>query len=270
MNYRRTLCATVVCGVIVAMGATTQASPFLYESIGQTYTQNFNDYRGSAATLPAHMFVTWDESRTNAPYQGVNTGALTAYTSDNEDYSFGIRERNPVDLRDARLYIEFTNNTGQEITHFWISYDVEAWFIGDRRNRIRMKYDDVFGGGRFETDLFSTDNPSLVMTPGTSVDGSLASNRITVSGLIDLSTVPVSVGNDPREYFGALMPGQTAYFRWQFSNTDTDSGTLRSGLAINNVNITAIPEPATVALMAIGGVMATRRRLRACGSRRSS
>lgn len=245
----------------LGLAAATASAQFSFDSIGQTYTEDFNEYRGSAETLPDHMSVSWDVSRTSEPFQGVNTGAFTAYNaSSSSDYSFGIRERNPVDLRDGRLFFEFTNDTGEAITGFNVSYDVEAWFVGDRRNRIRLKYDDHLDtstspGGRatFETDIFSTDNPSPIGTlSGTDLDGSLADNRTTVSGFVDLLTLDDGTGN----FFGPLAPGETAYFRWQFSNTDGDLGNLRSGLAINNVSITAIPEPSTVLLVALTGLVA--------------
>lgn len=235
--------------IVLSTAALSLQASASFTSIGQVYSESFNGYRGSEATLPANMSVTWDD-RISEPFQGVNTGALTAYTSDSLDYSFGIRERNPVDLRDARLFLEITNNTGVAITGFEVSYEVEAWFIGDRRNRIRLKYDtflDSADAGRdtFEVDIFSTVNPSAEMTPDTDVDGSLAANRILVSGFVDLMTL--DDGTDTP--FGALAAGETAYFRWQFSNADGDGGSLRSGLAINNLSITAIPEPSTYAAL---------------------
>lgn len=244
-------------------GATAQAQ-FSFTSIGETYAEDFNGYRGSSATLPSNMFVSWNTARAgmdtpDSPFTGVNSGAFTAYTSDDSDHSFGIRERNPADLRDARLFFSFTNDTDAAITGFDVSYDVEAWFIGDRRNRIRLKYDtfldpedDPTRTTTFNEDIFSTDNPSAVMTANTNVDGSLADNRTTVSGFVDLTTLDDGTDN----FFGALAPGETAYFRWQISNADGDGGTLRSGLAINNFQATAIPEPGTIALVLMAGVAA--------------
>lgn len=209
-------------------------------------SQNFNEYRGTEATLPDGFFVTWDESRAENPFTGVgnfNTsdpdeayGGFTAYTSGNGDYSFGFRERAPIDLRDSRLFVEFTNTTDQFIFEFEVSYDVEAWFIGDRRNRIRLKYDnDLENPDSFDEDIISTDNPSSETTVGTKVNGSLAANRVTVSGTVDISELQRA-----GQTLGPLAPGATAYFRWQFSNADGDGGSLRSGLAINNVSITPI------------------------------
>jgi len=240
-------------------GITSDVAPFSFTEENQTFRENFNDYRGTAETLPDYFFVEWDEGRAENPFSGVgdfNTtdpetgyGAFTAYTADNQNFSFGIRERVPVDLRDSRLFFTFTNNTGGPIHTFKISYEVEAWFIGDRRNRIRLKFDDRLEDDdrdTFEEDIFSTDNPSSVTEVGTKVDGSLESNRVVVTDIIDIRDIDRGDGR----LFTALADGRTAYFRWQFSNADDDGGTLRSGLAINNVLISLdldVPTDAEVA-----------------------
>ncbi|MCH8557137.1 MAG: CotH kinase family protein [Balneolia bacterium] len=228
--------------------------PFSFSMDTDSYAENFSEYRGSEITLPDHMFIDWDRPRLSDPFTGVGVfqssdpsleyGNFTAYTSDTENYSFGIRERAPEDLRDARLYFEFTNNTDEPLTHFEISYDVEAWYIGDRRNRIRLKYDDLFDSDDrsvFETDIFSTDNPSSVTEPDSKTDGALPEHRTSVEGIVDIT----AIDNGSGENFEPLQPGETAWFRWQFSNTDGDGGELRSGLAINNVYIRAITDPST-------------------------
>ncbi|MCH8556871.1 MAG: T9SS type A sorting domain-containing protein [Balneolia bacterium] len=234
---------------------------FAFNAENQIYTESFNSYRGTVETLPAVMFVTWDETRLFDPFNGVgdfNTsnpdeayGNFTAYTFDGADHSFGIRERAPADLRDARLFFAFTNDTDQPLSEFEISYDVEAWYIGDRRNRIRLKYDTEIESAErsvFEDDIFSTDNPSSVLTPDTKVPGALAEHRTEVSGTIDITSLRKNP--ETNEFFEPLQPGETAYFRWQFSNLEEgESGTLRSGLAVNNVRIalqgatSAGPEP---------------------------
>ncbi|MCC5871027.1 MAG: chitobiase/beta-hexosaminidase C-terminal domain-containing protein [Gammaproteobacteria bacterium] len=223
--------------------------PFSFVTLGQMLSEDFNDYRGSAETLPDHFSVIWDESRTSEPFQGVNTGGFTAYTFDDVDHAFGIREREPVDLRDARLLLAFRNDTGSDITHIEVSYDVETWFIGDRRNRVRLKYDTLLESSErdiFETDIVSTDNPSSTTTPDTDVNGSLAENREAVTVVIDLTTLDNGTGSP----FGPLAHGETAFLRWQVSNADGDGGNLRSGLAIDNVVVMPIdpavedPDPA--------------------------
>jgi len=219
--------------------------PFSFTNDVITYTQDFNEYQGSMVTLPGPFSVSWDEGRTANPFTGVGDfdtsdpdvayGGFTAFTAGDDEYSFGIREREPIDLRDGRLFFAFTNNTDEPISRFEVSYDVEAWFIGDRRNRIRLKYDDdPEDPNSFDEDIFSTDNPSSVTEIG-KVNGSLAENRTTVSGIVDITAL-----ERDDVAFEPLAPGETAYFRWQFSNADGDGGDLRSGLAINNLVITAL------------------------------
>ncbi|TVR18490.1 MAG: T9SS C-terminal target domain-containing protein [Balneolaceae bacterium] len=231
-------------------GVPPNLEPFTFTNQQTVYEEHFTHYRGSNRTMPEHMFVMWDENRLANPFTGVgnvNTGDpeleygnFTAYTADGKDFSFGIRERAPYDLRDARLYFAFTNNTDKPVSEFYISYDVEAWFIGDRRNRIRLKYDDAIISDErftFETDLFSTDNPSKITTPNTKVNGALDENRTRVSGHIDITKIDNGTGVP----FQPVAPGDTAYFRWQFSNTTADNGSLRSGLAVNNISVHTIP-----------------------------
>lgn len=257
MMFKNTILTSLV--ILISFSLSMQAvaqqagdySSFSFTNDVKTFEQNFNDYRGTAATLPAFMMVTWDD-RIDDPFTGVGDfdtsdpetsyGGFTAYTSGSGDYSFGIREREPVNLRDARLFFSFTNNTDEPISVFEVSYDVEAWFIGDRRNRIRLKFDTMLESDdrdTFEVDLISTDNPSSVETPNTKVNGALEENRVSVSEIIDITTINDGTG----EFFEALQPGETAYFRWQFSNLAAgESGSLRSGLAINNVAVNVVEE----------------------------
>lgn len=249
---------TAAAAAVAAVGVTAEEVRFSFAYPGHKFTENFNSYRGTPETLPMFFSVSWNEGRIippDDPFTGVGDfttsspefeyGAFTAFTSDGETFSFGIREREPEDLRDARLFFAFTNHTGVPIEGFEVSYDVEAWYRGDRLNRIRLKYDtDIERDDRetFEFDIFSTPNPSAAeeLDAGTKQDGSLPENRTTVSGFINLYEVIVDP-SDAETSFGPLMPGETAYFRWQFSNLEEgESGSLRSGLAVNNIRITPV------------------------------
>ncbi len=257
MKLNKSILISLLFAITVCLSAKAVAqqagddSSFSFTNEIKTYEQNFNEYIGSAETLPEFMMVTWDD-RIDDPFTGVGDfetsdpetsyGGFTAYTSDNGAHSFGIRERDPVDLRDARLFFSFTNETDEPISVFEVSYEVEAWFIGDRRNRLRLKFDTMLESDdrdTFEVDLISTDNPSSVETPNTKVNGALEENRVAVSEVIDITTVNDGSG----EFFEPLEPGETAYFRWQFSNLEIgESGALRSGLAINNLVISVVEE----------------------------
>jgi hypothetical protein len=147
---------------------------------------------------------------------------------------------------------QFTNNTGQPIAGFDVGYDVEAWVNGRRDNQVRFKY-DVYadsvesqaaeGRNAFETDIFATLNPNHtpIATNGEQfvLDGKSAANRVSVTGYVDLATLLKDETNPQFGFFGALMPGETAYFRWQISNGQLTDGN-RSALGIDNVSITAL------------------------------
>ncbi len=107
-----------------------------------------------------------------------------------------------------------------------MSYDIEACFIGDRRNRVRLKYDTLLEAEQatFETDIVSTENPSSTTTSDTDVNGKLPENREEVTVIIDLSALDDGSGST----FGPLAHGESAFLRWQVSNAEGDSGNLRS------------------------------------------
>lgn len=244
----------------LAIAAALSASPtlwaedpvFTFTALDVPISENFNTYQGTEATLPSGI-STSDALGPPNNFQGIGDfndpaspgGNFSANTSNMADFSFGIQERTPTSaFQDARVFLPIKNNTGAPIRYFQVSYDVEAWFIGSRRNRIRLKYDNFLtlaeaGRSTFEVDIFSTDNPSTSLFADTGairVNGALPENRVKVEGIIDLETLGDGTGN----FFGALPAGESAWFRWQFSNTSGDSGSPRSGLAINNLVITPI------------------------------
>ncbi len=156
---------------------------------------------------------------------------FTAFTNGDTGQSFGIRERGETDLRDSRLFLQYTNTTGETIVGFNVSYDVECWYHGARANRIRMKYNTETSGFSNIDDLISTDNPLGPGGGGVPVDGSLSENRVQVDASFNL----VAEGYDN------LADGETTFFRWQYSNLDGgENGNPRSGLAINNIVIEPI------------------------------
>jgi hypothetical protein len=250
------------------LGRTLQPSPdFSFTHIGQTYTQDFNTFQGTEATLPSHFTITVVEG--NDIFRGVfdatadTPGSFTgikAATSDGDDYSLAWRESTgDAELDDTRVLFTFTNNTGEAIAGLNVSFDVEAWVNGRRDNQIRFKY-DVYadseasqlaeGRDAFETDIFETLNPNHTPIANNGdqfvLDGNDAANRVTVSGNVDLTTLLLNESNPGQGAFGALMPGQTAYFRWQISNGMLDGGN-RSALAIDNFSITATGAAAAAA-----------------------
>ena len=256
------------------LGSTTQIGPdYSFDFIGQTYAQSFDTFRGTQATLPDYFTITvvsgTDIYRnvfdTTTDAASSFTG-IKAATSDLSDYSLAWRESTgAVELDDTRTLFMITNNTGEAIAGFDVSYDVEAWVNGRRDNQLRFKYDvyadsdeSQVAEGRqpFETDIFATMNPNHTPIAANGnqfvLDGKVAANRVTVSGYVDLTTLLVDQNNPSAGVFGVLPPGRTAYFRWQISNGVLVDGN-RSAMGIDNIRITALAE----ATAASGGLAAS-------------
>ncbi|MCC5841160.1 MAG: PEP-CTERM sorting domain-containing protein [Opitutales bacterium] len=266
--------------ILSALAASFAALPGLssqvaIESFNSPIQQSFSSFVGTEASLPSGwsfggsgndpIFRGVFNSSANAAGDFTGVMAATNGTSGN---SIAWRESTGgANLGDFRLIFAVTNNTGAPITAFDFSYDLETWVNGRRDNELRFKYDvfiDPADAGRatFETDILARDsadtrnpNHTAIASNGEQfvLDGSLAGNRTTVSGTIDLTTLLVDEGDPAAGVFGPLGVGQTAFFRWQISNNQLTDGN-RSALGINNFELTAIPEPSTYA--AIAGFLA--------------
>jgi hypothetical protein len=245
------------------LGATRQVGPdFSFDFIGQTYTQNFDTFRGTEATLPDFFTIAvvsgidiyrnvFDATTDSAS----SFTGIKAATSDGSNYSLAWREgTGAAALDDTRTLFMFTNNTGEAIVGFNVSYDMEAWVNGRRDNQLRFKY-DVYrdsdeaqaaeGRQAFETDIFATLNPNHTPISANGnqfvLDGKDIANRATVSGYVDLTTLLLDQNNPGAGLFGALPPGRTAYFRWQISNGALLDGN-RSALGLDNIRISAVSQ----------------------------
>lgn len=274
MNTRYT--KTIFAGVLAGLTATAlHGTAFVFTSIGQTYTENFNSFEGTEGSLPQH----WSHvvGSFDAPLfrglQDINdgptfTGVMALTSTGGTDRSIGWRESSGnANIDDFRLLFEFTNNTGQAITSLNFSYDLEAWLRGARIQEMRFKYgtttNDDFNSDiltRFEDGGTLTVNPGAAQSSGTTLNGN--SFRTQVSGTVDLTTLLIDDEDPGLGFFGALQPGETGFLRWQISNIPGDSGN-RSTLAINNFEITPVPEPSTYAvilgLLILGGTLIRRR-----------
>lgn len=217
---------------------------------------DFNEYRGNMATLPDDMFVTAEDGDGIGigdafyPFSGVHRLdredeflGFGAFTTDGDTHAFGIRERGDIDMRNARLFLEYENETGRPVEGFTVRYTVETWFVGERDNRIRLKVNRDRDGYSAVDSLVSTSN---TIDPGRHedeaglpIDGSLDEHRtrVEVSFLLPNLTGDESAGFDP---MSALEPGETVYFRWQYSNDELTDGSVRSALALNDIEIEPI------------------------------
>lgn len=225
---------------------------------------SFSAYRGTPETLPAGMFVTGEDASGNGPgegwdpFTGVNDisadarpllEGFGAFTDGDGTYSFGIRERGEADLRDARLFLPYVNTSERDIIAFMVEYDVEVWLIGERANRFRLKLNTATTGFSDLPDLVSTVNPRSHDSPGAAgqiVNGTHPKNRVRETVVIDLAELP----SGESRMVGRLVPGDTVYLRWQYSNAEGDRGGLRSALGLRNIRVVPIYAGGTVPVAA--------------------
>ncbi|AFG36129.1 hypothetical protein [Spirochaeta africana] len=219
-----------------------------------SYRTDFEHYRGTEASLPPGMFVTADgpSGETGGdsfdPFTGVHEyspnsaysfDGFGAFTADRSRYSFGIREHGPVDMQNARLYLEYSNTTVFPIIGFEVSYEVQVWYLGQRDNQIRLKYNTDSSGFGDLADIAATRNPMGDYTAdGLPLDGTRSVNSVRVRTSFMLEELQQTDGSSAG--IPTLQPGAVGYFRWQFSNAEHDDGGIRSGLALDRIRITPI------------------------------
>jgi hypothetical protein len=138
------------------------------------------------------------------------------------------------------------NDTGADLHSVSLSYVGEQWRQGDAGHTDKLDFQfsvDATGltdGTWFDVDLLDFIAPVNNAATGTALDGNAAANQVRINGTI---TVDVAAGSG-------------IWFRWvDFDATGTDDG-----LAIDN--LTVVPEPASLSLLAVGGLGLLRRRRR--------
>ncbi len=223
---------------------------------------DFNEYRGTRESLPDGLFVSGEDGDGVPadgdfyPFTGVNSLAredefsgFGAFTAAEDAFSFGIREHGDPDLQDSRLFLEYENRTNRRIHGLRVTYDIETWLVGERDNRIRLKYHTETKGFGSIDDIVSTSNPvhggggDEDIEPGTAIDGSQSEHRTTVDLSFHFSELH-GIATDGLDQFAPLEPGDRGYLRWQYSNDRITEGSLRSALALNNIRVEPLFEPA--------------------------
>lgn len=144
------------------------------------------------------------------------------------------------------LELQLTNSTGSAISSFDLLYDGELWVNSGGTGLVA--YFSPTGAANSYVAMGSAFNytPSVAGIAGDTwegKDGNLAINR--TAGIGGTYT-PAS----------AIAAGSTFFIRWFDVN---DGGVSDKGLAIDNVTL-AVPEPASLALLGLGGLMCFRRR----------
>lgn len=230
----------VWCGVW-ALSCSLVCADVPYFTTASLYSQNFDSLlaTGTGNTWTNNATIAgWYSNRItyNAGTGSSNTGAL---------YSFGdagSAERALGSVASGstgtiHYGVGFVNLTGGTLSSFTVRYDGEQWRDGGNTTQHSLAFDYKIGSGLLITDTGYTLVPQLdFLGPvATSTAGALSGNSAAnrVAGI----TYTVTGIN--------WMPGQQLYLRW----TDIDNAGADHGLAIDNFEFFAVPEPSVFILL---------------------
>lgn len=278
MKTTRFLTSSLILSIALAAPALHGSLPIV--STDFAYSQDFN----SLPTANTGTFTWADNStlagwyrranvsnadQTPSPHlvdlsaQGSNVGPIGFYnasTANNSDRAVGFRiNGQPDGLKKGSVGVVFANNTGTTITGFDLGYTGEKWYQAINDTTLLVQYAvvnsfaaDINGDiDRAQADTW-TDVGALSWTVN-GVEGTNSWANGTQAGNFNVF--------EPMTISGlSIADGQELVIRWRIA----ESGVNRSGLFIDDVTFTVIPEPSTVAvwtgLAMLGLVMYRRKR----------
>jgi hypothetical protein len=170
---------------------------------------------------------------------GVSSGGFYAFdVSGSGDYALGVQPAGS-DFTPGYITLKLLNNTGSAITQLDIGYEV--WVLNDQDRA------NSFNFSHSADDSTYTAVAALNFTSTEAADGSPAWAKV------DRSTSITSIN---------IANGANYYLRW--TGDDVSGGGSRDEFALDDIQVTAIPEPATLGLLFGGSLMigVIRRRLR--------
>jgi hypothetical protein len=254
----------------VAVGHVASASPVSLNSLG-TYTQNFTGYTAfDAAAQPlgwstvfagtgGNVFrgFTTNGTAVQTGFAGTSGGSITSgglfswgellpgppETIGNSTFAWQATGSTPTMTTTG----SFLNNTGATITELTVSFNAYQWRMGAGGGGTQF--------GRASTLVLSGSNvPGL--NPFTFTSGTQTSSSATATGRAFGSAAPNALYAADATFSQALTGlsianGDTFNFVFTYDR-GAGSGSAQ-GIAIDNFQITAVPEPSTLAM---GGVAA--------------
>jgi hypothetical protein len=198
--------------LVVGMGNVWGQYSITSAGSGNTYSQNFDAFRGTAVTLPTSWTVA--TASYNATYPILTSGNASPTVSNasgnncyagrasNSSLDYSILQKQGTS-GSTTFTLNTSNNTGSSINGFVITWNVEQFSSAGRATTVNFSY-SINGGSYVQTGITGTS--LFTATTGSSTTFSLAttSRSITISGI-----------NVPN--------GQTANFRFTIAN-GTGSG----------------------------------------------
>jgi hypothetical protein len=267
-----------------------------YNAVGSTYKQNFDSFPTShptagaitqnAALQPTPYSEGWrDDTTSDANHISIpdwhlyhetdvsaggeggfnghqrlrygngnsGTGSFYAFAASaaNTEKALGVTSSTTIQVGSTRSYIglQLINNTGTTLNSFTIKYDGEQWRDGG--STAVDGFDFQYSTTATDADWFASTGYSGIAdsflspqngTTATLLDGNAAANR--VAGITH--TI-----NDI-----TWAPGTELWVRWR----DREISGNDDGISIDNVEFSAVPEPAGLAALALGAVALVGRR----------
>jgi trimeric autotransporter adhesin len=270
LSLRMFLVVSLVAFTVCLASSSSSAAPI-------NYSENFDGMGASGTTLPAGWSAGYlgAESSSNrlafSPYAGnglsltnmpilVSNGSAyptpnvgrvmnLGLTGDGDRALGGYPRTTPSG--DHVFQVAVVNTTGIPLSNISLSYAGEQWNQAQGSSSSGPEMLRVLASSTSATDGF-THYPSLDFTaphqgPGTpnptALNGNLAANRQVISGNIALPN--------------PVQPGGTFYVRWHDWN---DNGTSDHFIGIDDVSITAVPEPAGLAVLLAAPLLLNRKR----------
>jgi hypothetical protein len=222
----------------------TATTPPLSWLIGN-YDANINDAAGPSS---GHS-VTNDSMTVDDGTHYIKGHTYNYGTTGDSDRALGsIATTTPGDFA---VQVGLKNDTGASITQLKIAYTGEQWNRSGQRNGDKgigyTLWISSSNGGNY-TSLGSNLDFYLPQNDGasTSLDGNAAANRESFDITVDLATIG----------YGSIADGGEFYITWHDRNNYRND----HGIALDDVTITAVPEPSSAALLGFAGLSLILRR----------
>ncbi len=207
----------ICCGIAFACLISSAHAQISLTGSPNPYTQNFNTYLGTLATVPAGWTVAFSGTAT---FNGVGTGTSAtggawAYGTGGENSFGALRSATPLNITEA---VSFTNNTGSTLTTLTITFNYEQWRYANTSGW------DLSGTGALTGNALVNAADYVGLAAGT--------NGTPTSVPITLALTGLSIAN-----------GATFGLSW----LTTDQTGSDNGVAIDDFSLTysPVPEPST-------------------------
>ena len=241
-----------------------------YSTPGSTVSENFNSPAGTAGNFVNNTtYLGWYAvSRTGAvlpegsdgpgtvSYLANNGGAAAVGTLVNTgstgspDRALGAQSHNTGNSL-ISYGLQLTNSTGISLNSFTLGYTAEQWRMisGEGADGLTVEYQIFSGTGDLTSGTWTAISALNFTAPQTTTGSSTGLNGNTAGNFSQLSTTVTGV---------TWAPGSELWLRW--NDASASASTKRAILAIDDVTFTAVPEPSSLGLLAIGAAGFLRRR----------